>query len=125
MLIATAVWTCLYSPSRWCSISTIHPALSRLIPTVGFVLKRLAGILNFVTDIRLEINGYTDNVGTGSANQALSEKRARRVRDFLVANGVDTERITVFGRGETNFVASNQTAEGRAKNRRIEIVFHK
>jgi outer membrane protein OmpA-like peptidoglycan-associated protein len=88
-------------------------------------LKDLARVLNVVPEIKLEINGYSDNIGTDAANQALSEKRARRVRDYLVALGIADERIKVFGRGETNFVASNDTAEGRAKNRRIEIVFYR
>ena len=88
-------------------------------------LRKLAGILTFVTDLKLEINGYTDNIGTASANSALSEKRARRARDLLVANGVAPERIKVFGRGEANPIASNQSAAGRAKNRRIEIVFYR
>lgn len=88
-------------------------------------LRKLAGILTFVTDLKLEINGYTDNIGTASANAALSEKRARRVRDLLVANGVEAGRIKVFGRGEADPVASNQTADGRAQNRRIEIVFYR
>jgi outer membrane protein OmpA-like peptidoglycan-associated protein len=88
-------------------------------------VENLARVLSFVSSVRLEINGYTDNIGTSRANQALSEKRARRVRDFLVAKGVAADRMTVYGRGETSFVASNQTAEGRAKNRRIEIVFYK
>lgn len=88
-------------------------------------VKRLAGLLNFVRDYRLEINGYTDNVGTESANRDLSEKRANRVKGYLISLGVEEDRIKVFGRGESSFVASNQTAEGRAKNRRIEIVFYK
>lgn len=88
-------------------------------------IERLAGLLNFVTDIRLDISGYTDNIGQPSANRTLSEKRANRVKGVLAAMGVAEERIKVFGRGETNFVASNQTAAGRAKNRRIEIVFHR
>jgi len=88
-------------------------------------LKDLARILNFVDDIKLEIDGYTDNIGTTVANKKLSEKRARRVRDYLVMLGVKKERMKVFGKGETNFVASNQTAAGRAKNRRIEIIFFK
>ncbi|UCD65152.1 MAG: OmpA family protein [Candidatus Zixiibacteriota bacterium] len=88
-------------------------------------LKQLARILNFVPAIRLEINGYTDNIGTETANQKLSEKRARRVHDYLVAQGIDSDRIKVFGKGEANFVATNQTAEGRARNRRIEIIFYK
>ncbi|HPC11117.1 MAG TPA: OmpA family protein [candidate division Zixibacteria bacterium] len=55
----------------------------------------------------------------------MSEKRANRVRDFLAAQGVAESRMSVNGRGETGFVASNETAEGRALNRRIEIVFYK
>jgi len=88
-------------------------------------LKRLAGLLVFVTDVRLEISGYTDNIGTATANQQLSAKRARRVRDYLVSLGVDETRITAIGRGETNFVKSNETAAGRAANRRVEIVFYR
>ncbi len=88
-------------------------------------LKSLARILNFVKDIRLEINGYTDNIGTTVANQRLSEKRARRVLDYLKTQGISPERIKVFGRGESNFIASNNTAKGRAENRRIEIMFFK
>jgi len=88
-------------------------------------IERLAGLLNFVKDIKLDINGYTDDIGTAPANRALSEKRASRVKGILVFLGVEADRMKVFGRGETNFVASNQTAEGRARNRRIEIVFYK
>jgi OOP family OmpA-OmpF porin len=88
-------------------------------------IRKLANTLNFVPEIRLEINGYTDNIGTATQNRRLSEKRAGRVRDFLVTLGIATERIKVFGRGEVNFVASNQTAEGRAANRRIEITFYR
>lgn len=101
------------------------PGSFEIDPRTKERVKRLAGLLNFVTDIKLEINGYTDNIGTPVANRNLSEKRANRVRDFLVTQGVEAGRIKVFGRGETNFVASNRTAEGRAKNRRIEILFYK
>lgn len=88
-------------------------------------LKRLAGLLTFVPDYKIEINGYTDDVGSAAANRKLAQKRANRVRDFLVNFGVAAERIKVFGQGETNFVASNQTSQGRSLNRRIEIVFFK
>ncbi|MFZ5980746.1 MAG: OmpA family protein [Candidatus Zixiibacteriota bacterium] len=88
-------------------------------------LDKLAGVLKFVPHIRLEINGYTDDIGTAAANKNLSEKRANRVRDYLAIQGVERERMKTFGRGEVNFVATNDTAEGRAKNRRIEIVFYK
>lgn len=88
-------------------------------------LKQLVSLLTFVPAIRLDINGYTDNIGTAGVNQTLSDKRAKRVRDYLVTNGISSDRIKTFGRGETNFIASNQTASGRAKNRRIEIIFYK
>ncbi|HOP06233.1 MAG TPA: OmpA family protein [candidate division Zixibacteria bacterium] len=88
-------------------------------------LKELARLLVFVSDVKLEISGYTDNIGTATANKQLSEKRARRVRDYLVSLGVETDRIKVFGKGEVDFVASNQTAAGRAQNRRVEIVFYR
>ncbi len=88
-------------------------------------LEKLAGLLNYVADIRLDINGYTDDIGTEAANRALSEKRANRVKGILVSLGVDADRIKAFGKGEADFVASNQTSEGRARNRRIEIVFYK
>ena len=86
-------------------------------------LERLSRLLNFVGDVKLEISGFTDNIGATLANRELSLKRARRVRDFLLRNGIESDRMEVFGRGEDNFIASNDTADGRAKNRRVEIVF--
>ena len=87
-------------------------------------LQDLARVLTIADKVRIEINGYTDNIGLPAANQKLSQKRAERVRDHLVALGVAADRIQVFGRGESSFVASNDTAEGRAANRRVEIVFY-
>lgn len=88
-------------------------------------IESLARALALVPEIQIEVIGYTDDIGVDAANQKLSEKRANRIRDYLVVYGVLGDRITTSGRGESNFVASNQTAEGRAKNRRIEIMFHK
>ena len=98
---------------------------SEVDPDTRDKLKKLAALLNFVKDVKIEVNGYSDDIGTPLANRSLSEKRARRVSEYLISYGVDTARIKVFGKGESDFVASNQTAEGRAKNRRIEIVFYK
>ncbi|KAA3635737.1 MAG: OmpA family protein [Calditrichaeota bacterium] len=88
-------------------------------------LKDLARVLKFVDDVRIDINGYTDNIGTTVANKKLSEKRARRVYDYMITLGIDATRMEVYGKGEVDFVASNDTAAGRNKNRRIEILFHK
>ena len=88
-------------------------------------LKKIAGILLLVPEVKLDIVGYTDNIGLPDANQKLSEKRARRVRDYLIAMGVAADRMKASGKGEENQVAPNTTAEGRAKNRRIEVTFYR
>ena len=68
------------------------------------------------------IEGHTDNTGSDAHNQALSEKRAISVKAYLVAAGVDASRLTTQGFGSSQPVASNDTALGRAQNRRVEIV---
>jgi OmpA-OmpF porin, OOP family len=88
-------------------------------------LQQLALMLKAASNVHLEIIGYTDNIGAAQANRTLSEKRARRVRDYLRKLGVASERMTVRGRGETNFIADNSTAKGRQQNRRIEILFQR
>ncbi len=70
----------------------------------------------------VRIEGYTDSSGNAAVNQALSLKRAQSVRDALVEQGVDASRISVVGRGESDPVASNDTAAGRAKNRRVVVI---
>tara|TARA_Y100000389_G_scaffold113651_1_gene110764 strand:- start:4789 stop:5250 length:462 start_codon:yes stop_codon:yes gene_type:complete len=69
----------------------------------------------------LEIIGHTDSVGSESSNLQLSTNRANAVKDYLVDNGV-TSRIKAIGKGEKNPIASNDTAEGRARNRRVEFI---
>jgi len=86
-------------------------------------LQPLIKKLLILTLVKIEIYGYTDNVGPSEANQTVSQRRANRMRDWLESQGIARERMTPVGRGETNFIASNDTAEGRAKNRRIELVF--
>jgi len=69
----------------------------------------------------LRIEGHTDNQGNVGANQTLSEKRAQAVVAWLTANGVQADRLTAKGFGQTRPVADNSTDEGRAKNRRVEL----
>ena len=69
---------------------------------------------------RVEISGHTDSVGNKAANKALSQKRAEACVDYLVAKGIDRSRLTSVGYGDERPVASNDTPEGREKNRRIE-----
>lgn len=86
-------------------------------------LQPLIKKLKILNHIEIQIQGYTDNIGPSEPNLILSQKRANRMRDWLVSEGIATERLTPVGKGETNFISSNQTAKGRAKNRRIELVF--
>ena len=68
------------------------------------------------------VEGNTDSKGTDEYNQKLSERRAASVKDVLVKSGIEADRLTTVGYGESRPVASNDTEEGRAKNRRVSIV---
>jgi OOP family OmpA-OmpF porin len=70
----------------------------------------------------VEVAGHTDSVGTDQYNQGLSERRANSVRDYLVEQGVRASRLTAVGYGENRPVATNDTADGRQENRRVELV---
>lgn len=69
----------------------------------------------------IQVQGHTDSTGSASFNQTLSEKRAKAVYDFILANGLKTSGLTYVGFGSTNPVASNDSDEGKAKNRRVEL----
>lgn len=71
--------------------------------------------------VSMSVVGHTDSTGSDEYNQELSERRAAAVRDYLVSQNIDGARISASGRGESSPVASNETAEGRQKNRRVEI----
>lgn len=71
--------------------------------------------------LKVEVAGHTDNVGNSANNQTLSQKRAEAVRAYLINKGVDSSRLSARGYGDSEPAASNDTAEGRAKNRRVEL----
>ena len=95
---------------------------SDLLPGAKESLDQVASVLTSMRDRQLTIEGYTDSRGTDTANQRLSEARANSVRDYLVSRGVSSDQLRVQGMGETAPIADNRTAEGRAMNRRVEIV---
>jgi outer membrane protein OmpA-like peptidoglycan-associated protein len=111
---------------------TLHVALSSdilfdtgkatLQPGAQDKLNEVAGVLNRYPRTSIEIVGHTDSRGSDAANQTLSERRAGAVRDVLVRDGVSADRVTTRGAGESRPVATNDTPEGRALNRRVEIV---
>lgn len=91
-------------------------------PEAGPVLDKWADRLKTCPNVALQIEGHTDSVGPEEYNQGLSERRANSVRDFMVAAGIDASRLNAVGYGETRPVASNSTRDGRAENRRVEII---
>jgi outer membrane protein OmpA-like peptidoglycan-associated protein len=92
-------------------------------PADKAVLNKMVAFVKKYPDARIEIDGYTDNSGTEAHNRRLSERRAEAVKKYLIMEaGADRSRISAIGRGESNPVADNKTAEGRFENRRVEIL---
>lgn len=85
------------------------------------ILVDVARVLQQYEKTTMVVEGHTDSTGTAEYNQQLSESRAWSVSNHLARNGVDTRRITIIGYGESQPVASNNTAEGRQLNRRVEL----
>jgi hypothetical protein len=84
-------------------------------------LDRAVRVLEMNPKLRVEIHGHTDSIGSQAYNLTLSEKRAQAVKDYLVSRGISTGRLTTRGMGKLDPVASNDTPEGRAQNRRVEF----
>ena len=85
-------------------------------------LDEAAEILKANPDASVEIRGYTDSRGSDSYNMRLSERRAQTVKNYLISRGVSASRLTTRGYGESDPVATNETAAGRAQNRRVELL---
>jgi outer membrane protein OmpA-like peptidoglycan-associated protein len=96
---------------------------SELLPAAQDQLDQVAKALKDQGEIKpMVVEGYTDSVGTDSSNLTLSKNRAEAVRAYLVSKGIPSDKITSVGKGKANPVASNDTADGRANNRRVELV---
>lgn len=94
-----------------------------LLPTARMRLAQVATALKTQTpETIITVNGYTDSIGDAATNMQLSRERADAVRDFFVSQGIDASRIRSVGHGQENPIASNDTPEGRANNRRVELV---
>ena len=95
---------------------------AELRPPAREALAKLSGIALNYPSLRFAIEGHTDSTGSAEFNQTLSEKRASSVREYLLAQGLPEDALTAQGSGQDNPVADNKMAEGRQKNRRVEIV---
>jgi outer membrane protein OmpA-like peptidoglycan-associated protein len=85
-------------------------------------VDQIAELMRANPQLQLSVEGHTDNVGTPEANKVLSANRAKAVMDAVVARGIAPERLTSTGFGQESPIADNRTEEGRAKNRRVELV---
>ncbi len=92
-----------------------------LLPQSKSDLDNLVEFLNFNKKVRIEISGHTDNTGSESHNQTLSESRAKAVHDYLIQAGIDKQRLRFAGYGQSQPIASNDTEEGRQLNRRTDF----
>ena len=96
---------------------------AELLPSAQDQLAAVAKALQDQGELRpIVVEGYTDSVGSESNNMKLSRDRADAVRSFLLSKGLRSDKVTAVGKGESSPVASNDTADGRANNRRVEIV---
>lgn len=94
---------------------------SELKPAAKTNITQLANILKKYPENVITVKGYTDSQGSDSVNKTLSEKRAMAVREYLAKGGVPNDTLSTLGMGKENPVADNKTADGRSKNRRVEI----
>jgi len=113
-LVITLSGSILFTSGQSHLLANARPKLDE----VALALQKAEGN-NFI------VEGYTDSVGSESRNQDLSTRRASTVRDYLVDRGVSSERIKAVGFGKSKPIAENSTAEGRANNRRVEIVIQR
>ncbi|MDR2579902.1 MAG: OmpA family protein [Fibromonadaceae bacterium] len=94
----------------------LKPELRENLSAIGAILQSL------LTESEVTVEGHTDNVGTAEFNQRLSEQRANAVMQYLIERGINAERLEAVGYGFSRPVADNETDEGRARNRRVELV---
>lgn len=93
-----------------------------LRPAAREKLAKISGIILSHPGLKLEVDGYTDSIGSDDYNMKLSEQRADAVRDYLTGQGLAGDNVSALGFGKENPVASNDTGAGRQKNRRVELV---
>lgn len=107
--------------ATWFNADQLHFDTGRAALRTDAQLNNIAAVMKACPNTHLTIAGYTDNVGSEPSNVQLSKNRANTVASQLVANGVSRDRITCDGYGEENPIADNDTAEGRAQNRRVAM----
>jgi OOP family OmpA-OmpF porin len=115
------------APKKPEPIVTLHGAnfdfnKATLKPSGKQALDQAVVVMKGKPDLKVSVEGHTDSIGPDAYNLKLSERRAAAARDYLVTQGIDPSRITTRGFGESKPIASNDTEEGRAENRRVEVL---
>ncbi len=95
---------------------------SNIRPGDAAVLDEAASTLKANPNVTIDVNGYCDAIGGEEYNLRLSDRRSNSVVDYLEHQGIPASQLVPHGYGKTNFVATNDTAEGRSQNRRVELV---
>jgi outer membrane protein OmpA-like peptidoglycan-associated protein len=95
------------------------------MPQSKKILQNVVELLKAYPKNKILVEGHTDSVGSDEYNLKLSQLRANEVKKFLVENGIEEERIEAKGYGKSKPIASNKTEQGRAQNRRVEILIFK
>jgi outer membrane protein OmpA-like peptidoglycan-associated protein len=115
--------TIVYEPARVFTLNNLHFDFAKaVIRSESYhEMDELYDYLKWKDDIKIEIAGHTDNVGTDAANLVLSQQRADAVRNYLIKKGISPTRVTAKGYGASEPVEDNITEEGRQKNRRTEV----
>ncbi len=117
------LYGCTISQEPVVTLQGVHFATdsSALTSEAKSILDSAVGAINASSSSLIDVEGHTDSRGSDSHNQALSERRAQSVADYLASQGVSASSLNPIGMGEGSPVASNDTSEGRAQNRRVEV----
>ena len=113
-------------PQKMFTLENVYFEIDKaeLLPESFEELNEILDVLNEMDYERIEVKGHTDNTGTEERNAELSLERAKAVADYFISNGIDASVITYEGFGSSKPIASNDTDEGRQKNRRVEVLIH-
>jgi outer membrane protein OmpA-like peptidoglycan-associated protein len=119
---ATGIYDALNTDGHIALYINFETGKSTIKPESQPIIDQIVEMLKANPTLKVSIEGHTDNVGTGPANQTLSESRAKAVMNAISSKGIDKTLLSSKGWGQTKPVADNKTDEGKAKNRRVEIV---
>jgi outer membrane protein OmpA-like peptidoglycan-associated protein len=97
-------------------------AKAEILPESRPIIDEIVSLLKIRPNLRVGVEGHTDNTGSPAANKSLSNARAKAVVDAIAAAGISSNRLEPVGYGQERPIADNRTEEGRAKNRRVELV---